>query len=398
MTGVPLDGAAEDEGDIEWAADVPIMAVVEERLRCGICTDFYEWPVTVPRCGHVFCSVCVRRSLKAKQECPMCRARCAHGDLRPNHTVEALSLCFRAGLPYLHRATTEVRPLSEEQSDMERVARIVAAGLGRDPHGGEPAPAPAPSLPNGLARLRGSSHASSPRPAAEAAALGSSVAGGGAGTPAAATSSAADKSAAVRAISPAAPARGPTSARPAHTPEGGQSSLPSVLSGAKAAQQASSRRVPCPSCGTPVPTARINRHLDRCVATTKGREQLQSEGSREASALASAATATLPLLNYSTLKVGAPSLPPFPPDGRGSSPDPRCRRTPTSASACENWAFPPRGPGTQSSPATASSPTASTPSGMRCTRRAARRYAGSWGSQGVGARGEGPPFLASGRR
>lgn len=315
MAGVPPSADGGD-GDVEWAKDVPIMAVVEERLRCGICTDFYEWPVTVPRCGHVFCSVCVRRSLKAKQECPMCRARCAHGDLRPNHTVEALSLCFRAGLPYLHRATAEARPTPEERSDMERVARIVAAGLGRAPDSGEPAPEASPSPPNGLARLRGSPHASSPLPAPQLARLGGSPAGGGAGPSPAAASGDPDTFVALRAISPAPPTRGPASARPAPAVAGGQSSLPSVLSSAHAAQQASSRRVPCPSCGTPVPAARINRHLDRCVATAKGREQLHSEGSREASALASAATPTLPLLNYSTLKVSAAQHSP-PHDTRG---------------------------------------------------------------------------------
>ena len=43
-----------------------------EALRCPICWDQLVVPLTTP-CGHTFCAQCIRTSLNARKDCPVCR-------------------------------------------------------------------------------------------------------------------------------------------------------------------------------------------------------------------------------------------------------------------------------------------------------------------------------------
>jgi flagellar biosynthesis GTPase FlhF len=44
-----------------------------EAVRCPICWDQLVVPLATP-CGHTFCAQCIRSSLNARKECPVCRA------------------------------------------------------------------------------------------------------------------------------------------------------------------------------------------------------------------------------------------------------------------------------------------------------------------------------------
>jgi hypothetical protein len=33
------------------------MQALERALRCGVCKDFFDYPILVPQCGHSFCSM-----------------------------------------------------------------------------------------------------------------------------------------------------------------------------------------------------------------------------------------------------------------------------------------------------------------------------------------------------
>lgn len=63
---------------------------------CPICFDFYHAPVMFPKCGHTFCSLCIRQALLFKDECPSCRIEARTNDLIPVRIVEGISaLCQR---------------------------------------------------------------------------------------------------------------------------------------------------------------------------------------------------------------------------------------------------------------------------------------------------------------
>lgn len=43
-------------------------------LICAICTDVFCKPKRIKACGHVFCEVCLNRSLdESNPKCPVCR-------------------------------------------------------------------------------------------------------------------------------------------------------------------------------------------------------------------------------------------------------------------------------------------------------------------------------------
>ena len=67
---------------------------MREMCYCPICFDFYHAPVMFPKCGHTFCSLCIRQALLFKDECPSCRIEARTNDLVPVRIVEGMStLC-----------------------------------------------------------------------------------------------------------------------------------------------------------------------------------------------------------------------------------------------------------------------------------------------------------------
>ena len=68
---------------------------VDAAMRCSICKEFVDVPVAL-NCGHSFCSLCIRRSLEFRAQCPTCRAPADVNELRPNRGLEAAINAFRA--------------------------------------------------------------------------------------------------------------------------------------------------------------------------------------------------------------------------------------------------------------------------------------------------------------
>ena len=64
-------------------------------MRCGICGDFYELPVSFRGCHHAFCSDCVRRALPVMEKCPTCREPAEERDLVPNKALEHAVECYK---------------------------------------------------------------------------------------------------------------------------------------------------------------------------------------------------------------------------------------------------------------------------------------------------------------
>ena len=60
---------------------LPSLSNLDSLLRCQICKDFLNAPV-LTNCGHVFCSICIRRTISNSNKCPLCLEETYESSLR----------------------------------------------------------------------------------------------------------------------------------------------------------------------------------------------------------------------------------------------------------------------------------------------------------------------------
>ncbi|KAI0373293.1 hypothetical protein BV20DRAFT_1119336 [Pilatotrama ljubarskyi] len=95
-----------DSTDFPDPAAAPGLRVLDDALRCDICRDFYDAPVSL-NCGHSFCSVCIRSALPANATCPSCRKPASEVHLRKNVAVESAVQAWREARPLILRLANE---------------------------------------------------------------------------------------------------------------------------------------------------------------------------------------------------------------------------------------------------------------------------------------------------
>ncbi|KAF7661711.1 hypothetical protein LDENG_00255560 [Lucifuga dentata] len=84
---------------------------VEALLRCPICFDFLSISM-MTNCSHNFCSLCIRKFLSYKLQCPVCNLQVTEQDLRNNRTLDDLVVNFKAARDQLSKANYESLPIS----------------------------------------------------------------------------------------------------------------------------------------------------------------------------------------------------------------------------------------------------------------------------------------------
>lgn len=66
----------------DWkSTKFPNLAELDDSLRCQICKDFLKAPV-LTTCGHIFCSICIRRTISENNKCPICLVETYESGLR----------------------------------------------------------------------------------------------------------------------------------------------------------------------------------------------------------------------------------------------------------------------------------------------------------------------------
>ncbi|CAI6332514.1 unnamed protein product [Periconia digitata] len=65
---------------------IPAFSHLEAALRCEVCKEFYNNPVTTS-CAHTFCSLCIRRCISVDGKCPSCRSICQADKLVMNIAI-----------------------------------------------------------------------------------------------------------------------------------------------------------------------------------------------------------------------------------------------------------------------------------------------------------------------
>ncbi|XP_034256902.1 E3 ubiquitin-protein ligase RAD18-like isoform X2 [Thrips palmi] len=72
--------------DEDTQESIPQFKELDDVLNCGICHEILTTPV-ITACSHTYCSICIRRWLSGKQECPSCATAIYESTLRKNTIV-----------------------------------------------------------------------------------------------------------------------------------------------------------------------------------------------------------------------------------------------------------------------------------------------------------------------
>ncbi|XP_060925914.1 E3 ubiquitin-protein ligase RAD18 [Limanda limanda] len=84
---------------------------VDTLLRCPICFDFLNISM-MTKCSHNFCSLCIRKFLCYKLQCPVCYAQATEQDLSNNRILDDLVVNFQAARQQLSKANFDSPPIS----------------------------------------------------------------------------------------------------------------------------------------------------------------------------------------------------------------------------------------------------------------------------------------------
>ncbi|KAI0713463.1 hypothetical protein C8Q76DRAFT_731505 [Earliella scabrosa] len=95
-----------DPTDFPDNAAAPGLRPFDDAVRCNICRDFYDAPVTLS-CGHGFCSACIRSALPEHQLCPTCRKPASEGHIRKDVAMETAVHAWKAARPLILRLARE---------------------------------------------------------------------------------------------------------------------------------------------------------------------------------------------------------------------------------------------------------------------------------------------------
>ncbi|NWT72179.1 RAD18 ligase, partial [Prunella himalayana] len=105
---------------------------VDNLLRCGICFDYFSIAVIIPQCSHSYCSLCIRKSLSYKTQCPTCCVTVSESDLKNNRILDDLVKSFNSARQQLLQLVLEAPPVPSPPAH------------GQCPAGSHGSPAPQP--------------------------------------------------------------------------------------------------------------------------------------------------------------------------------------------------------------------------------------------------------------
>ncbi|XP_062401115.1 E3 ubiquitin-protein ligase RAD18 isoform X2 [Sardina pilchardus] len=257
--------------DVDLPPSLACLKNMDTLLRCPICFDFLSISM-MSQCSHNYCSLCIRKFLSYKLQCPVCKLPMTEQDLRNNRILDDLVKSFQDARKQLSQVQFESPPISPKTpSAVKRKA---------------PAPAPSPQqrgpkkdgsvLSHFFQKqpCAASSSASAPRGEPEA----PPPRGKRARTSALRTAALRVKQEPVEEEVPQAAQHASTSTRvrvkeektdcELSSPSTSQDLMPVV-------------KVECPVCEVPVSQQHINKHLDTCLRSEEKKDALRSSGRRK---------------------------------------------------------------------------------------------------------------------
>ncbi|NWX24082.1 RAD18 ligase, partial [Aegotheles bennettii] len=85
---------------------------VDELLRCGICFEYFSIAMIIPQCSHNYCSLCIRKFLSYKTQCPTCCVAVSESDLKNNRTLDELVKSFNSARQQLFQLVLDTPLIS----------------------------------------------------------------------------------------------------------------------------------------------------------------------------------------------------------------------------------------------------------------------------------------------
>ncbi|KAF0870511.1 RAD18 ligase, partial [Crocuta crocuta] len=216
---------------------------IDDLLRCGICFEYFNIAMMIPQCSHNYCSLCIRKFLSYKTQCPTCCVTVTEPDLKNNRILDELVKSLNFARNHLLQFALESPPISPASSSSKNLAAKVHTPVAfRHSKQGSKL------MENFLIRETGGSASELLIKENESKFLPQKE------------GSASSKTKETPSVEKTAP-----HSLDAHVPE-----TPST----SALKQAV--KVDCPVCGVNIPENHINKHLDSCLTREEKKESLRS--------------------------------------------------------------------------------------------------------------------------
>uniref|UniRef100_A0A452DWR6 RING-type E3 ubiquitin transferase n=1 Tax=Capra hircus TaxID=9925 RepID=A0A452DWR6_CAPHI len=227
-----------------WPPALAVMKTVDDLLRCGICFEYFNIAMMIPQCSHNYCSLCIRKFLSYKTQCPTCCVTVTEPDLKNNRVLDELVKSLNFARNRLLQLALESPPISAASSSSKNLATKTdtAVAFRHSLKQGSKL------MENFLIRESGGSTSELLIKENES------------------------KLSPQKKPSSPAKTRGTPSAEKS-APGSSEDSVPETPS-TSALKQAT--KVDCPVCGVKIPENHINKHLDSCLSREEKKESLRS--------------------------------------------------------------------------------------------------------------------------
>ncbi|XP_028680795.1 E3 ubiquitin-protein ligase RAD18 [Erpetoichthys calabaricus] len=98
----------------EWPPSLAELKNVDTLLRCAICFDYLNIAMMVQQCSHNYCSLCIRKFLSYKTQCPLCHLAVTESDLKNNRALDEIVKSFKLARHELLKLNLESPPMSPQ--------------------------------------------------------------------------------------------------------------------------------------------------------------------------------------------------------------------------------------------------------------------------------------------
>ncbi|PWN46899.1 hypothetical protein IE53DRAFT_390958, partial [Violaceomyces palustris] len=123
-----------DVGDpSDWTQEYKVMRPLDSSLRCELCFDIFNAPVSLKSCNHIFCSTCIRTHINqpgnSSSFCPKCRnSRAFDSELVPQPCLENTAESWRNVRPFIMKQQERIKELERKLEQAEASMRSAVAG------------------------------------------------------------------------------------------------------------------------------------------------------------------------------------------------------------------------------------------------------------------------------
>ncbi|KAM4722796.1 E3 ubiquitin-protein ligase RAD18 [Rhinophrynus dorsalis] len=101
---------------------------LDDLLRCGICFDYFNIAMIIPQCSHNYCSLCIRKFLSYKTQCPTCYVAVTEPNLRNNRILDDLVKTFLSARQHLSQVILDSPPTSPQNPSTGKLATTKSLG------------------------------------------------------------------------------------------------------------------------------------------------------------------------------------------------------------------------------------------------------------------------------